>query len=678
MILSAIQIPFSQSIVKTELNHISGMERISPADHQSIPLKTDCWFWHDGRYLFAHWEMDINDGFYPGAYATRDDSQNSDYVRIQLKTLKNEDFAYYFSVYPYGNCYDGIRKENFQVDNAWDSFFDCESEFTDNNWQVTMKIPFKDLRFEGQPPYEWGISLARQVFSEDAAYGNPFLSTSGSSTRQYFDSFEKVVITDPIDTPVNYQIIPYLYSSYDLENEEYSDLGDHIGLNISYRPTDNTSAKAAFNPDFTETPVDEERDIHNNKYPPSYNENRLFFTEDLNAFGVGDGLFYTRNIMQPVYAFKYTATGQDWNFAVMSAKDKETKENGEIINADDNFNVIAFKKTIGNLSDHSTFLARTNPQRDYYNYVFQTYPFLQINPTMSMDARFVLTCNQENHSEKEYGHRLSLGLNKRINNFSSALYCSYLSKDYKPGMASWESQMNTNLVNAGWNLNYENYMNHSFIRTYSIYQNLNIDCEREDIKTIRNRYANIGMNLNFVNQTGISLNINAGSDRLQTGLTDWYEADCNYSWSCFLPLNGYIGTTVGNNISYMLSDVFLKKVFYGGFNGYLGPAVSYNVRNSHVIWKEFPADIPIDNEYDISNLDMELTFNSRFKIVSGVRYNNYNTVSDHPHLGYFSTVYYYITPASSLYVGYKSTEDEMNDSFERTSASLWTKINIVF
>ncbi|MBP7564268.1 MAG: hypothetical protein KA886_10830 [Candidatus Cloacimonetes bacterium] len=676
--LSAIQIPYSDTLIKADFNCISGMERISPADRQQIPLKTDCWFWHDGKNLYAYWELEIGEGFYPGAYATRDDSQSSDYVRLQIKTLKNEDFAYYFSVYPYGSCYDAVRKDNFQVDRAWNSFFDCESDFDEKLWKVKMKIPFKDLRYEGEPPYQWGISLARQVHEENSAYGNPYSPTSGFSIRQYFDSFEPGIINDRIDSPGNIQVVPYLYSSYDIENENYSDLSDNVGLNISYRPTDNSLFKAAFNPDFTETPIDEERDTHNNKYPPQYGENRRFFTEDLNAFGVGDGLFYTRNIMQPVYALKYTATGSDWNFAVLSAMDKENKSMETVTNYDDLFNVIAFKKNYSQFSNHSTFLTRMNSKYDYYNYVVQTYPFYQIDQTTSISGRFVYTHNQISGLVNEQGHRISLGLNKRFNQLSSDFYFNYLSKYYMPGMANYESQFNKNSVSGGYNLYYDTYVPDSFIRTYNIYHNLNAEYEREDLNSVRNRYGNLGVNLNFINQTNLSASINGGSDRLSGILTDWYEGDLNASWDFFKPMNGYVGTTYGRNINYTFEKSKMKQVIYGGISGYLGPMISYNIRNNHIVWLDIKDSPEFDCIYDIGNFDLELTFNSRIKIVSGARYNNYEYLTQSQHLGYFTTLHWYINPTSSLYAGYKSTADEINDRFERSSASIWMKINKVF
>ncbi|MDD4310835.1 MAG: hypothetical protein PHO32_10670, partial [Candidatus Cloacimonetes bacterium] len=246
-ICNAIVVPFSSEMIKTDTNRISGMQRIFPADQQALDLSTDCWIWHDGKNLFLYWEMGIDDSFEPGAFATRDDVQASDYVRLQLKTIANEDFAYYFSAFPRGSAFDAIRTETLQVDKAWNSFYDCTSSYNESLWTVVMTIPFRDLRFEGTPPYQWSFGLARQVQDTNSSYSNPFSPLANRTPRQYFDSFEPLIINEKIDSPKSFYAIPYFYKSYDFLTEEDSFVPKHVGLNLVYRPSTNSSVKVAFN-----------------------------------------------------------------------------------------------------------------------------------------------------------------------------------------------------------------------------------------------------------------------------------------------------------------------------------------------------------------------------------------------------------------------------------------------
>lgn len=675
-LIVCIEVPYSQVLVKTDSNHLRGMERISPPDHELIELETDCWFWHDGKNLYAYWELEIDEHFSPGVFATRDDTQTSDYVRIQIKTVSHEDFAYYFAAYPRGTCFDAVRKENFQVDKAWNSRYNCISTYSDKVWQVTMMIPFKDLRFEGDAPYHWSVSLARQVQATGSAYGNPYSSTSGCTIRQYFDSFEPMIINETIESSQSYTVIPYFYRSYNSLTKTQTFDPEHIGLNVAYRPSINASLKLALNPDFTEVPIDEERDSHNDKYPPQLNENRLFFTEDMNAFGVGSNIFYSRNIMQPKFAGKYTASGKNWSFGILSAIDKETTMNGEVINRDDFYNAIAYKRQLKSFSSHFTILSRTNDNTG--NYVFHSFPFWQVSPTLKVYSRMLYSLNKREKEEFDKGYKVTAGIDKRMGKLSANLNLTDISKLFFPAMGDAGIRENVNLYAIEYSFYYENFVKDSFIRTYSFNHDASGVFEKEGEHEIRNGNIGFGGYFNFINQTSCSFGLRAGKERLDDDLLKWYSLDASYNWSGFLPMNGYFGSNYGKFIHYILADIYPRQTFYCGINGYLGTMISYNLRNNHVIWKGFPRESQLDEEYDITNFDMDITFSNALKFVCGIRYSNYEKSQQKQHIGYFSTMHWYVNSTTTLYAGYKATEDENGEDFVKTSGSCWFKIMKVF
>ncbi len=143
-------------------------------------------------------------------------------------------------------------------------------------------------------------------------------------------------------------------------------------------------------------------------------------------------------------------------------------------------------------------------------------------------------------------------------------------------------------------------------------------------------------------------------------------------------MNGYFGGNFGKLIHYSLADIYPRQNIYCGINGYLGTMISYNLRNNHIIWKDFPLESQLDEEYDITNFDMEITFSNALKFVNGIRYNNYEYSQQKQHIGYFSTMHWYVNSTTTLYAGYKATEDENEEDFEKTSGSSWLKIMKVF
>lgn len=688
LLLNSIIVPYSKQLIKMESNHMSGMERIAPPDREQIPLATDCWMWHDSKNLYVYWELEIDNDFIPGAFATRDDNQTSDYVRLQIKTIKNEDFAYYFSAFPRGTAFDAVRKENLQIDRAWNSLYECTSNYTDKLWTCTMIVPFKDLRFEGNPPYQWSFSVARQVQSTVSSFSNPFNPVSGMSTRQYYDSLEPLIINEQIDMPQSYKVIPYFYRSYDMISKTNTFDPKHIGLNLIYRPTNNSSAKFAFNPDFTEVPVDEERDSHNDKYAPQLAENRIFFTEDLNAFGVGDGQFYSRNIMQPQFAAKFTASGSNWSMGFLSAKDKKTEIDGITINPDDFYNLIAFKHKNNQLVNQFTVLSRSNSSTEYNNTLIQIAPTYEFSPSFRITTKFFQTFDKVKNNTVKKGNFAYLALSKNFSDVLTSLAFRIISKDYIPGMGSEYAKYDVNLVSGDFSIDYSSHFRNSILRTQTFGLYGNVKVEKEDLNKIRSADFSLNETLTFTPQFNIPLNINIGNDRLHNDkLINYGSISSNIAVSRWRLISGYAGVGYNKSIIYSLINPqknYDNYNYFAGINGYIGPVISYIFRNNHIIWKELPSDeeyfsgVKGDKEYDITNLDMELTFSNDLKLVMGLRYNNYERYGFSQHVGYFCTMHYLINSSTTLYLGFKAIENEYIEEMYKESESAWFKITKTF
>ncbi len=688
----AVQVPFSQQMIKTDANHISGMNRISPPDNLPIDQKTDTWFWHDGKSLYVYWELEIDDQFYPGAFATRDDTQQCDYIRIQVKTIANEDYAYYFSAYPRGASYDGVRNENMGVDKAWNSLYYCESNYNDKLWCCTMIIPFKDLRYEGKPPYRWTFSTARQINASNTIYSYPYVPVTGKTVKQYYDSFSVLEIKESIDPPKNITIIPYLYKSYDWLNETQSFDPKHIGLNMIYRPSKNTSCKFALNPDFTETPPDEEIDTHNSKYAPQLIENRLLFTEDMNAFGVTSSLFYSRNIMQPQYAAKVTSSGSDWSFGLLSARDEETlNADSTVANPDDYYNILAFKKYNGNISNQFTYLNRFNDKNKKNNHVFFWAPKWNISPSFYIFPQIAYIFTDVPYRSQKQGSNVKLDITKRFGRLAMSATLSDVTKDYYADMGI---QSDVNISGLNTSIDYDQAFSGTYLKSYHVGLYCDEFHQRNGDYKLINNDITLQANVDFFQNYSIASFFTAGKERMYDQLKFSWVEDLNLSWSKWVFLSGNIGYKYGDNLYRTLCATLPYQVVYGGVNGYLGPVVSYNIRNSHVIWYDllsFPISVPVhfDNEYDITNLDFKLTFSNSFKISSGVRYNNYEYFAQTKHLGYFATMHWLYNPSTTFYLGFKTTEDNLLDSNQSTeslivfsnqttSKTTWFKINKVF
>ncbi|MBC8526284.1 MAG: hypothetical protein H8D22_05350, partial [Candidatus Cloacimonetes bacterium] len=133
--LYGLTVPFSESEIKTESNHLSHFVRISPDDSLACPLATDVWLWHNGKNIYILWEAEIDEMFEKGTFAPNDNWIDADFLRLQIITDIKNYYAYMYYAYPLGSKYDGIRKSDMNLDNSWNSTYEYENNISDNLWK---------------------------------------------------------------------------------------------------------------------------------------------------------------------------------------------------------------------------------------------------------------------------------------------------------------------------------------------------------------------------------------------------------------------------------------------------------------------------------------------------------------------------------------------------------------
>lgn len=281
--LPALIVPNSATPVLTPQNMISSFVRVDPDDMKPETLPTKAWIWQDGNDLMVYFEAEIDAGFQTGRASMRDQGAGSDYLRVQLITQPESYYAYYYLAFPVGGLMDGTRNMNMSVDYSWNSSYSYESDYSGKLWRLTMRIPLSELRFPSQPPYQWKVILARYNKGKEEIYSAPYVNTNMG--KDYFLKGIDLQLNHPIKRKLDIKLKPYLVRSYDLMYKTSSFDPDNLGLDVSLNPGQRTRVKLSFNPDYSDVPPDNASDNYNSKYPPYYNENRFFFSEDIDAFG---------------------------------------------------------------------------------------------------------------------------------------------------------------------------------------------------------------------------------------------------------------------------------------------------------------------------------------------------------------------------------------------------------
>ena len=681
--LSALIVPVSNTPVLTDDNMISGLVRVDPDDKQPEELSTKCWLWQDGNDLLAYFECEIDEDFYPGPVGTKDNTSSADYVRIQLITMPTAYYAYYYAVYPSGNMMDAVRNSDLNVDSKWNSSFSTINVHDDKLWKVTMRIPLSELRFEQQLPYEWKIIVTRNHKKAECVYSHPFLTTE--MNKDYFLKAQEITLTGPIKRSLDISFRPYLVKSYDLIQKTDSFDPDNLGMDIAFNPSQRTRVKLSLNPDFSDVPPDDATDNYNNKYPQWLMENRFFFTEDIDVFGVGMDAFATRKIVQPSLAYKITGNNQRLNWGVLGAFDKEIRSGTHIINPDDYYQALAINPVWRSLKISNTLLSRIN--KDYYNHVYCGGFSWRFLPDYRLGATtYLSTKKQPDVILTREGYLFGANLGATPRDWNADAYYTLCSKDLIMDMG----YLNRNDFHKwGGSLGWDMPQKPNFIKYCGASAWAEMYEYHPDKSPTHERYFGANVYLNFRPKFSVNSTISRAVE-LDWADTphDLYGANANLSLFMWDPLSLSLFFERQNSLIYELYQTHFMNRYDLSLWGNPSPKISYSVSATlkqytypkyNVIAGE---DVVLDNKYIIANADADYTLNQNTRFSGGFSYDTNDSYGVYGSLGYFARLRYEFKPGYLVYAGFqssqyqtiKSTYDKPLGAFYKDSATAYVKL----
>jgi len=660
--ISAIEVPFSKH--KTSENKIANFVRVVPADSAKCQLQTDVWLWNDGKNIYFNFECEIDGKFKVGKFAENDNLVEADHIRVQLITDKNDSYSYCYYFFPLENKYDAIRDANFFMDESWNSSYLYQGEINAKNWIISAKIPFQDLRFDGAAPHNWKMIITRYFSETKEHYSHPFVLVKMGG--DYFKKATKITINNEIKHDKNIQIKPYSIISRDFEKDDYV-FG--VGLDTSYKPSNSMKLKLSINPDFTDVPIDAEVDEHNSINAPSLAENRFFFTEDVDAYGVSNDLFYSRNIVQPLFAFKITDSNGNYNLGFLSTKDND--ENADV------YNILAFKPKWNNASVQLSYLNRMN--ENYQSHVFHINPSWQINTHQWIWFELNISHNYsaENWLSKQpvnNGYFGKLGYGAVFDDFFVRLKMQKISKDFDPKMGyvnlTGFSQFNamiwkeTELKNKIFNKMESSYFG-------------NVELENETDKLL-NQYQNFGIDFSTNLDLGISANISQGREFYAESYFNQNMHSLGFKQTSLGFLQVHMTFTNGERILYSLSKMCQFKTLQFGVFGDVSKFASYSISADKTRYLNLVKSENIDDEYWVGNLDISLNLSNNLSLKNGIRYDDFEYAGIVKHFGFFSNFHYQMNNNVDIYLGYKTSTNEIENRSIADYKTVFLKVGFQF
>ncbi|MNJ86624.1 hypothetical protein D3C87_41280 [compost metagenome] len=292
--------------------------------------KSEVKFLYDDQYIYIGAKFYDNRPDSVMAFLSeRDDFGNADWFGVMIDTYGSGQNAFGFYVTAAGTELDALITQNSE-DYSWNAVWRSKVKRIAEGWSVEIRIPLTQLRFPKENIQNWRINYQRSIRrNREVSHWSPV------DPQQYGEIAQSGYIKgiENLGTPLRLSFSPYsttyLEDSYD-ENSQSQNWGfqPRFGMDLKVGLSESFTLDATLIPDFGQT-VSDRLVLNLSPFEVRYPENRPFFLEGMDLFGIGD-LFYSRRIGAESY-LKYQAIDsalQDPNNRVTSVPDR-----GQLVNA---------------------------------------------------------------------------------------------------------------------------------------------------------------------------------------------------------------------------------------------------------------------------------------------------------------------------------------------------------
>lgn len=690
-LLCALEVPYSDVPIRTDNNKIIEFLRIDPDDKKTETLPTTAWLWHDTENLYVEVQCSIDSTFTQGSFAQRDGDSKGDYLFLYLITNPQTRYAYQYTATPSGSIAEGVKDINWGTNYDWNSSYSYQTEHNDTLWTVVFQLPFKDMRFQKNPPYKWRFRLTRYNEKNREYYSFPYYKDNDD--KDFFEKALDITLSHKIVGKKDWKFRPYFVKSYDLVSRESTFDPENVGLDISFNPSTKTKLKLTLNPDFNDVPPDDAYNIYNDRYPSYYSENRFFFIEDIDAFGVDSDMFYTRRIVQPQVAVKFTGNHNAWNYGYLAAKDKKLTDDGYLVNPDDFYQLASIlNKGDKHQVSFSTASKINSGNYNHFGRGYWSYEFIKnltISSSHLISTKFTEGDSVNSEVDKQ-GMINTIGLNATPGNWSMGTSYSNIQKDVTLDMGYlYETGAEGYNANISWFLS----PREKYLRSMSLYASGGYSNGLEPNKPFKEAYAVFYGTVGFLPKYFLMGSSNLYRVAYLGKEHDVWNVSITTGFSRWQAITPIFYAAKGTTVIYSLNET--KDFYTLRFNSvarigqrFVGSIILYHYEYGYdkLNYIYTPTDtlvFKLDNSYQIANASITFNFSNEMTIRNGLSISTYKTGSTYSNVSFYSNFRYEFKKDWYLYLGYKtrqlqdepSTASDWLGSFKRNSASAYLKIS---
>ena len=313
---------------------LTGFSLYAPVDQRPAPDSTEVLVWYSATAIHFGIRAFEPHGQVAATLADRDRISADDNIELHLDTFFERRRAFVFIVNPLGVQADGTKAEgggfipganvapgmnDLSADFVWDS----KGRLTDFGYQVEVRIPFKSLRYPVGGNQRWGLQIDRKVqhngyeetWTPALKAGASFIAQEGTITGLSGMLHGQTLAVNP-------EVTDALTGASAAAGGDWKySASPQLGGNIRWGIGSNFVVNGTVRPDFSQVEADAQQIATDARFALFYPERRPFFVEGSDQFNVPNTLVYTRRIVQPDAAAKFTGKVGRADIALLSAVD---------------------------------------------------------------------------------------------------------------------------------------------------------------------------------------------------------------------------------------------------------------------------------------------------------------------------------------------------------------------
>ena len=303
---------------------VTGFLQRTPGDGTLASQQTTAYLSYDDKNLYVVFVCRDEPGKIRARMAKREDINDDDSVAVYLDTFHDRQRAYEFAVNPLGIQQDGVITEGQGTDRNFDTLWHSKAQLTPDGFTVWMAIPFKSLRFSGEPVQVWGIALTRSVQRSGELSTWPLITRRLQGFVQQMGALKGI---EQVSSPKNIQFIPYgAFARARFLNSAipgFSKRNDwRGGLDTKLVLGGSATLDVTVNPDFNQVESDDPQVTINQRFEVFFPEKRPFFIENSGFFRTPINLFFSRRIADPEFGGRLTGKFGRWAVGALASDDR--------------------------------------------------------------------------------------------------------------------------------------------------------------------------------------------------------------------------------------------------------------------------------------------------------------------------------------------------------------------